>query len=54
MDYLDLNQRQQEVLQYIKKVQLQKGYPPTVREIGQGIAGHCAWASARFGGKGLY
>lgn len=37
MDYLDLNQRQQEVLQYIKKVQLQKGYPPTVREIGQGV-----------------
>ena len=25
MDYLDLNQRQQEVLQYIKKVQLQRG-----------------------------
>ena len=37
MEYLDLNQRQREVLQYIKEVQLQKGYPPTVREIGQGV-----------------
>jgi len=37
MEYLDLNKRQQEVLEYIKKMLLQKGYPPTVREIGQGV-----------------
>lgn len=37
MEYLDLNTRQQEVLEYIKTSLLQKGYPPTVREIGQGV-----------------
>ena len=37
MEYLDLNKRQQEVLEYIKKTLLEKGYPPTVREIGQGV-----------------
>ncbi len=37
MEYPDLNTRQQEVLEYIKNSLLQKGYPPTVREIGQGI-----------------
>ena len=33
MDYLDLNPRQVEILEYIKTVLKDKGYTPTVREI---------------------
>ena len=33
MDYLDLNPRQAEILEYIKTVLKDKGYTPTVREI---------------------
>ena len=33
MDYLDLNSRQVEILEYIKTVLKDKGYTPTVREI---------------------
>jgi repressor LexA len=35
--YEDLNKRQQQVLDYIKKFVREKGYPPSVREIGKAI-----------------
>ncbi|HHW06503.1 MAG TPA: transcriptional repressor LexA [Clostridia bacterium] len=35
--YEDLSQRQVEILHYIQKVTREKGYPPSVREIGQAV-----------------
>ncbi|MGE4272893.1 MAG: transcriptional repressor LexA [Desulfitobacterium sp.] len=35
--YLDLSQRQTDILEYIKRVIREKGYPPSVREIGDAV-----------------
>ena len=37
MDYIDLNTRQAEILDYIKSVVREKGYPPSVREICEAV-----------------
>ncbi len=37
MDYLDLTKRQTALLDFIKEEINAKGYPPTVREIGEAI-----------------
>ncbi|AGA69302.1 SOS-response transcriptional repressor, LexA [Desulfitobacterium dichloroeliminans LMG P-21439] len=35
--YLDLSQRQTDILEFIKRVIREKGYPPSVREIGDAV-----------------
>ncbi len=37
ISYHDLSQRQSEILEFIKKETRQKGYPPSVREIGDAV-----------------
>ena len=37
-DQKNLTKKQNEVLEFIKKFTLQKGYPPTVREICEGVS----------------
>lgn len=37
MDYLDLSKRQQAILEFIMEEIRTKGYPPSVREIGEAV-----------------
>lgn len=38
MNYGPITKKQQEILDYMKSVILQRGYPPSVREIGQAVS----------------